>query len=731
MRRPDRTKQIEPLLEAVVNGISWGDAENLHEQIQDVRTLDCSKTRVVIFGGGTGLSTVVGGNCQLDEWPDNPFLGLKQEFPHLDVVVCTTDDGRSTGRLLQHFPMVGIGDLRKLCLSMIREEHIQDSYNLSGKEALLFVQFVHALFNYRFPDGHHDFGPVLDPLLVVPRHLRSHCPEPLKKLLSKLGAYFVTLQDKVPGLITGGHCLGNLLITAAVFRASGKRGLSTPPGPEALQKGLDLVAGAIGATTGRLHPATATPGQLVFNYTNGVAVRGQEKSALSRRGFPVRQVAVDFCGQPRVSPELCSAIKRADVIIYAPGSLYTSIIPILQLQPIARAISGNRKALKVLAANFWIQAGETDISLRSRQRGFRASELVDAYGHNVPGGCSGLFDIVISANLQHVPGNIFRNYALEGKRPIYFDRDRILRMGLQPVEATIFSRQRLNFAGVIHHDPKKFSQAIRTLLYVHTQKDLKRKESAPPNVKPVSGPPVQTAGVLPCRYLAAIDQRLAAKNIRPKALRDILYELTWENRDIHPDHLDYFAGARIIADNRWNRSTEWDNILGYYDPEDRMLKINARLRDDPERLRENVLIALGESLLGRYLASRCWLPREESGWGARSYEVTLRPEAERDSYLSPEQLRTYLMLARMIPAPDNPRVFRITLNDDEGFLPPGLLFGLMYAWYLNNAYGEIMEYEMALLHWPKERLIPHQREERRRKEALIDFFRTVVFRHTP
>ncbi|MDM7917702.1 MAG: hypothetical protein QUS12_00870, partial [Methanosarcina sp.] len=70
-----------------------------------------------------------------------------------------------------------------------------------------------------------------------------------------------------------------------------------------------------------------------------------------------------------------------------------------------------------------------------------------------------------------------------------------------------------------------------------------------------------------------------------------------------------------------------------------------------------------------------------------------------------------------------------TLNDQEGFLPPGLLFGLLYAWYLNNSYGRIMEYEMSLLRWSPEKLIPYQLEEYNRKKELVKFFRNLVFMH--
>ena len=83
----------------------------------------------------------------------------------------------------------------------------------------------------------------------------------------------------------------------------------------------------------------------------------------------------------------------------------------------------------------------------------------------------------------------------------------------------------------------------------------------------------------------------------------------------------------------------------------------------------------------------------------------------------------------MVPDRADPLTFRITINNNEGFLPPGLLFGLLYAWYLNNAYGGVMEYEMSLLKWPPHTLIPYQAQERVRKQALIAFFRNEVFGH--
>jgi uncharacterized cofD-like protein len=720
--------QTQKLIEVVLNsGFPHGTVPADFQRLaEEVRTFDCRNIRAVVLGGGTGLSTVVGGNSQLMEWPNHPNVGLKQVFPHLDVVVCTTDDGRSTGELLKRLPMIGIGDVRKLCLSMVFPENLEALYGIDEPHGRALIRLIHSVFNHRFPEGSADFRLVADPLLVVQESLRDACPKSLQDTLRWLGR-FLTPRGDGPTVQPGGHCLGNMLLTASIFKETGGC-FDRPPSLAAIRAGIDHIARAIGAQPGRLHPATATPGQLVFRYANGVEVHGQSKLSTARRGFPIERVHAEFHKFPAVSADVIRAVRKADLIIIAPGSLYTSSIPVLLVPGLAEAIRGNRGALKILGANFWVEEGETDITHTDRKRGFRVSELCEAYDRNIPGGCSGLFHVVLSANLENIPGSILRNYALEGKGPIYLDRQPVEAMGVQPVEATIFSAENLNLTGVIHHDPIKFALAVRTLLFVRQRVPAARGKKASPSPANPMRRNWHGKKLLLCDYWKAINRILASKRFSPNRLRDIMLDLVWENRDIQAGHLAFFTGARIIHAARWPRSIEWDNVLGYYDPQDRQIKIHSHLLRDPERLRGNILIALGESLLGRYIEERRWVtsPGMHS-WGSRCFQIKLLPPRARECFLTPSQLHDYLVLARMVPHPTDRSVYRITLNNNDGFLPPGLLFGLMYAWYLDNSYGPVMENEMSILHLQEATLIPHQVQEYRRKKALIDFFREVIF----
>ncbi len=721
----------EELVRVILDGVSAGPRSRTEEKklIEDILRFRSGEVRVVVLGGGTGLSTVVGGESKIPEWTRRPFVGLKEVFSRLTAVVVTTDDGGSTGKLLRELPMIGIGDLRKCFLSLVRAENLRRRWKLDDRGVSDLVRVLSGIFNYRFPEPGADRRVFREPCRAVPRQLRAACPEELAADLASLTGY-LSPRGEGPTVKPEGHCLGNLLLTAAVFRAAGRS--DRPPSNTAIRKGVDRLARLAGVDPGALHAATATPGQLKFRYSNGVEVYGQYKSARARRGCPVERVTAEFIRRPAVPRAVLEAVRRADLIVYAPGSLYTSMIPLLQIRPLAAAVRANRRALKILAANFWIQEGETDISPRGPAQGFLVSDLIESYNRTIPGGVSGLFDTVLSAGLDRVPARILRNYALEGKVPIHLDRRRVEAMGFRPVEAPLFPPPRPGQSSAIHHDPVNFALAVRTLYYLRPVLDPVSGKPPRPARRP-SGPRRRLplpAGIPLCRYREEMAAALRGKRFQPKELREMMIDLAWENRDILPGHFSGFRGVRLVGGRDWKRSTEWDNVLGYFDPADRELKIHRRLFRHPERLREDLLIALGESLLGRYLERRRWpRPPFTPDPSSRCYEIRLRPAGRRECFLSDRQLHRYLRLARMVPDPKNRLVYRITVNDREGFLPPGLLFGLLYAWYLDDACGSLMDYEMALLRWPEEALMPYQVQERRRKQDLVTFFREEVFRH--
>ena len=677
-----------------------------------------SKARIVVLGGGTGLSTVLGGNSSLAAWADRPPAGLVREFARIQVGVCTTDDGGSTGELVRRLPMIGIGDLRKVMVSMIDREALARRYgpDLSALKLLRQI-FVHR-FGARAPRREE----LRDPVRALEPALRKACPPALRAALAGLTAGLAPwLEER---LRVPGHCLGNLLLAAAVHRGARKPGM--PPSREQMAAGLAAVADVLGVPAGRVHAATDAPGSLIYEYANGVVATGQARAARARRGCAVRRVRISFAAEPRADPGLIDQLRMADLIVYAPGSLYSSMLPVLLTPGVVEAIRANRRAVKILGANLWIQEGETDMSFREESRGFWVSELIEAYGRNIPGGIAGLFDVALATSLDTVPGSIIRNYALEDKHPIHLDRARVAALGVLPVEASLFSNDHWQRDSMIHHDPARFAAAIRTVYEGLSGRGSGRARGSRRGGRPAleAGPRLLSGPSAGAR-MAAIGEALSRKTIRPASLRNAVDDFLWTHPDVRPEHLAYFQGIQVVADSRWKRSREWDNVLGYYDPETRQIMLHAQALKKPETLAANFAVALGESLLGRYIARKRW--REDSRGGCRVYEIELRPPAARESFLSDSSLRTYLRAAQMSPRPGDPLRHWRPVAKGMGFLPCGILFGLMYAWYLDNAHVPALDFEMQMLQWPAKRLLPYQVRARARQRELVRFFREEVF----
>lgn len=678
-----------------------------------------AKARVVVLGGGTGLSTILGGNSSLAAWPTRPAAGLTSEFEQIQVGVCTTDDGGSTGELVRRLPMIGIGDLRKVLLSMIDRKALQRRH---GPDAPA-LEVIQKVFLYRFGNRVPRREELRDPICVLAPSLRKACPPALRAALAGLTKGMNRWLEKQ--LCVPGHCLGNLLLTAAVFR--GVRAPDGAPSAAALKRGLAAVSAAIGVPAGRVHAATASPGLLIYEYANGVVATGQARAAKVRRGCAVKRVQISFAVPPKANSQLVRQLRTADLIVYAPGSLYSSMLPVLLTPGVVEAIRANRRAVKILGTNLWIQEGETDMSFREESRGFWVSELIEAYGRNVPGGIGGLFDVALATSLDTVPGSIIRNYALEDKHPIHLDRARVAALGVMPVEASLFSNDRWQRDSMIHHDPERFAAAVRTVyegMSTKAHRPGRQVRKAFPAVLP--GPRV-LAGPAASERMESIRALLARKAIRPAALCQAVEDFLWENPDVQPAHLAYFDGVQVVPEAQWKRSREWDHVLGYYDPDSRQIMLHAQTLKKRESLQSNFAVALGESLLGRYIAQKRW--QEILPGGCHVYEIDLRPPERRECFLPDASLRTYLRAALMMPQTGEPLRFWQAVPKERGFLPCGILFGLMFAWYLNNAFAPALDFEMRMLQWPASRLLPYQVQARVRHRELVRFFREEVFQN--
>jgi len=179
--------------------------------------------------------------------------------------------------------------------------------------------------------------------------------------------------------------------------------------------------GAVLAITGRILPVTNADVQLEATFENGTSVRGESKIFDFKKQQNCRIHHVRLL--PEKSPALpaaVEAIRRADVILLGPGSLYTSVIPNLLVDGISEAIQESR-ALKIYVCNIMTQDGETE--------GMTAAEHVAALLEH---GGPGLVDLCL-CNSAPLDSSMLERYSKEDAAPMVVDREAVELLGAEVV----------------------------------------------------------------------------------------------------------------------------------------------------------------------------------------------------------------------------------------------------------------------------------------------------------
>ena len=742
----------ERVISLLIDGIPAGTSRRLSAQfsslVENVRDVNTKDIRVVLFGGGTGLSNIIGGDSRRQDWPQAPFGGLKEIFPRCNSTVCVTDDGGSTGELLKILPLLALGDLRHVLLSSLQKDKLARKYELDHSSAIRLAAALHAVFNHRFISHPEDYRQLFDDTGADFEGI----PDELLSFMQELGKALFT-DKRLSSTLQRPQCLGNLLLASAIYKHLSPDLNATVLTAShqivrtATIRGLSEFCRVLGLDFHAVLPCVTTNARLKVLYSNGVLVSGENKSSQGRRGYPVDRVFVEFSHEPFVQPELISLIKEADILIFAPGSLYTSIIPIMQVPGIAGAIRSNNRAMKLLVANIWVQKGETDAARDNPERKFHVSDLINAYKRNIPGGVKGLFSHVLAMDLTDIPGSVLQRYGLEDKEPIYLDRKKVNNHGLRVIAAPVFSRPLLKNRLVIQHDPHALAMAVQALY------GLRQAESAGEEIETAFDKDdsnllllIEKENSLPCQkyefignwcksitteklsLTSGFDEKLTGSE--RKWLLDRVEEIIWHHPDILIDHLRLIKGITLVEPSCWKRCQQWDNVFSFYDPLDQRIKIRQDMAEELNRFEMAFLVGLGQSLLGNYAMGKdmekIYLHGKIIG---QAYILTVRDQAELQSFFSLPELYDYLKLARMHPFPDQERVFTRLVNGGEGFTPPGLFFGLFYAWYLDNRFAANIEYKMSIMKKETSDLVSEQISIVHRRGRLIDFFRDCVFRH--
>jgi len=143
-----------------------------------------------------------------------------------------------------------------------------------------------------------------------------------------------------------GHNFGNLLIAVAIGATGG------------LNKALDKITKILNIK-GRVIPVTLEKADIVAILKNNKKIKEEEKIINCPFISKVGVKKLFLTPEVKANPEAIPAIKKADLIVIAPGKFYTSILSIFLVKGISEAVRESG-AKKVFICNLMTQIGNTD-----------------------------------------------------------------------------------------------------------------------------------------------------------------------------------------------------------------------------------------------------------------------------------------------------------------------------------------------------------------------------------
>ncbi|HIX84379.1 MAG TPA: YvcK family protein [Candidatus Megamonas gallistercoris] len=228
-----------------------------------------------------------------------------------------------------------------------------------------------------------------------------------------------------------GHSFGNLFITAMTE--------VTGDIEQALKESSRVLA-----VKGRVFPATTAKVCLSATMDDGSVVDGESQIPLVHKR--IKRVHI-FPRQVEAVPSTLKAIREAEVIVLGPGSLYTSVIPNLLVEDIAKEIRES-SAIKIYICNVMTQPGETD--------DYTASMHVRAL---IEHGGNGIVDYVL-VNNKPISQEMQEYYAREGQYPVLVDENAIEDLGVKCFKADIIDDSQM-----IHHDSLKLAHQVMEIYH--------------------------------------------------------------------------------------------------------------------------------------------------------------------------------------------------------------------------------------------------------------------------
>jgi uncharacterized cofD-like protein len=366
--------------------------------------------KIVVIGGGTGLSTML--------------RGLKQYSANITAIVTVADDGGSSGKLQKQLGILPPGDIRN-CLVALADSEPQ----------------MTQLFQYRFRNS---VRPTDRESVSAAAKAASRLPDTTtvpafapNVSAQNAGADLVSgpgssaLDPRLFGEGLRDHAFGNLLIAAMCAINGGD-----------FERAVRETSRVLNIR-GRVLPSTVDHVRLRAEMEDGSFLDGE--TTIAHSDLKIKRVSL-VPGDACPVKGAIEAIQSADVIVIGPGSVYTSIIPNLLVTGVSEALRQSR-AKKVYVCNVMTQRGETV--------GYSALDHVKAIEHHAR---QRVFDYVL-VNTGRPTQELLEKYRAYGSMLVEPDIERIKAEGYRPIGGDY-----INQTDVVRHDAGMLAEAIMRLL---------------------------------------------------------------------------------------------------------------------------------------------------------------------------------------------------------------------------------------------------------------------------
>ncbi|MBU1668223.1 YvcK family protein [bacterium] len=273
-------------------------------------------------------------------------------------VVPSTDNGASSKELRDCYDILSVGDIRQSLAMSI--PHTQNNKQL--------VKFI----NWRFPVEERISIDVLEQLLLDGKSVLYQISNSLsiqKELFDYLSLFLEKAKEKPLNLSNGS--IGNFILVAAYFKHH-----------HDWNEAIERLEKLFGCNSKVLPIYLNNHYQLKAKFHNGTVICGESEisSFCGKRKKEIESLEIALLKEhkfsdvePEVNPKVLKSLAASELIVFSPGSFFTSILPHLSNKGVPLALFNNKKAKKVFLMN---------LAEDEETMGYTAKDIIDII-HNL------------------------------------------------------------------------------------------------------------------------------------------------------------------------------------------------------------------------------------------------------------------------------------------------------------------------------------------------------------